>query len=195
MGHKNPDMDCFGAALGVMAICKELKKDCYMVLEDVPVTIRNIYDRVRVGEPDYVDMMIPPEKAYDICRDTSSVILVDNSRTLSTEAPYLLDVTSKIVVIDHHRIGKDFVENPMLTYLEPYASSACELVTEIIYYMFEKIDLDKLIAESLLAGIVVDTKNFYYQTGVRTFEMASYLKRFGADSIAVKQLLKIISIQ
>lgn len=190
MGHKNPDMDCFGAALGVMAICKELKKDCYIVLEDVPVTIRNIYDRVRVGEPDYVDMMIPPEKAYDICRDTSSVILVDNSRTLSTEAPYLLDVTSKIVVIDHHRIGKDFVENPMLTYLEPYASSACELVTEIIYYMFEKIDLDKLIAESLLAGIVVDTKNFYYQTGVRTFEMASYLKRFGADSIAVKQLFK-----
>ena len=190
MGHKNPDMDCFGAALGVMAICKELKKDCYMVLEDVPVTIRNIYDRVRVGEPDYVDMMIPPEKSYDICRDTSSVILVDNSRTLSTEAPYLLDVTSKIVVIDHHRIGKDFVENPMLTYLEPYASSACELVTEIIYYMFEKIDLDKLIAESLLAGIVVDTKNFYYQTGVRTFEMASYLKRFGADSIAVKQLFK-----
>ncbi len=190
MGHKNPDMDCFGAALGVMAICKELKKDCYMVLEDVPVTIRNIYDRVRVGEPDYVDMMIPPEKAYDICRDTSSVILVDNSRTLSTEAPYLLDVTSKIVVIDHHRIGKDFVENPILTYLEPYASSACELVTEIIYYMFEKIDLDKLIAESLLAGIVVDTKNFYYQTGVRTFEMASYLKRFGADSIAVKQLFK-----
>lgn len=190
MGHKNPDMDCFGAALGVMAICKELKKDCYMVLEDVPVTIRNIYDRVRVGEPDYVDMMIPPEKAYDICRDTSSVILVDNSRTLSTEAPYLLDVTSKIVVIDHHRIGKDFVENPMLTYLELYASSACELVTEIIYYMFEKIDLDKLIAESLLAGIVVDTKNFYYQTGVRTFEMASYLKRFGADSIAVKQLFK-----
>ena len=190
MGHKNPDMDCFGAALGVMAICKELKKDCYMVLEDVPVTIRNIYDRVRVGEPDYVDMMIPPEKAYDICRDTSSVILVDNSRTLSTEAPYLLDVTSKIVVIDHHRIGKDFVENPMLTYLEPYASSACELVTEIIYYMFEKIDLDKLIAESLLAGIVVDTKNFYYQTGVRTFEMASYLKRVGADSIAVKQLFK-----
>ena len=190
MGHNNPDMDSFGAALGVMAICKELKKDCYMVLEDVPVTIRNIYDRVRVGEPDYVDMMIPPEKAYDICRDTSSVILVDNSRTLSTEAPYLLDVTSKIVVIDHHRIGKDFVENPMLTYLEPYASSACELVTEIIYYMFEKIDLDKLIAESLLAGIVVDTKNFYYQTGVRTFEMASYLKRFGADSIAVKQLFK-----
>ncbi len=190
MGHKNPDMDCFGAGLGVMAICKELKKDCYMVLEDVPVTIRNVYDRVRVGNPEYIDMMISPEKAYDICRDTSLVILVDNSRKLSTEAPYLLDVTSKIVVVDHHRIGKDFVENSMLTYLEPYASSACELVTEIIYYMFEKIDLDKLIAEALLAGIVVDTKNFYYQTGVRTFEMASFLKRFGADSIAVKHLFK-----
>lgn len=190
MGHKNPDMDCFGAGLGVMAICKELKKECYMVLEDVPVTIRNVYDRVRVGNPEYINMMISPEKAYDICRDTSLVILVDNSRKLSTEAPYLLDVTSKIVVVDHHRIGKDFVENSMLTYLEPYASSACELVTEIIYYMFEKIDLDKLIAEALLAGIVVDTKNFYYQTGVRTFEMASFLKRFGADSIAVKHLFK-----
>lgn len=190
MGHKNPDMDCFGAGLGVMAICKELKKDCYMVLEDVPVTIKNVYDRVRIGEPEYINMMISPEKAYDICRDTSLVILVDNSRKLSTEAPYLLDVTSKIVVVDHHRIGKDFVENPMLTYLEPYASSACELVTEIIYYMFEKIDLDKLVAEALLAGIVVDTKNFYYQTGVRTFEMASFLKRFGADSIAVKHLFK-----
>lgn len=190
MGHKNPDMDCFGAGLGVMAICKELKKDCYMVLEDVPVTIKNVYDRIRVGEPSYINMMISPEKAYDICKDTSLVILVDNSRKLSTEAPYLLDVTSKIVVIDHHRMGKDFVENPMLTYLEPYASSACELVTEIIYYMFEKVDVNKLVAEALLAGIVVDTKNFYYQTGVRTFEMASYLKRFGADSIAVKHLFK-----
>lgn len=190
MGHKNPDMDCFGAGLGVMAICKELGKDCYMVLEDVPVTIKNVYDRIRIGDPEYINMMISPEKAYDICRDTSLVILVDNSRKLSTEAPYLLDVTSKIVVVDHHRIGKDFVENSMLTYLEPYASSACELVTEIIYYMFEKIDLDKLIAEALLAGIVVDTKNFYYQTGVRTFEMASFLKRFGADSIAVKHLFK-----
>ena len=134
--------------------------------------------------------MISPEKAYDICKDTSVVILVDNSRKLSTEAPYLLDVTSKIVVIDHHRIGKDFVENAMLTYLEPYASSACELVTEIIYYMFEKAHLDKLIAEALIAGITVDTKNFYYQTGVRTFEMASFLKRFGADSIAIKHLFK-----
>ena len=190
MGHKNPDMDCFGAGLGVMAICKELKKDCYMVLEDVPVTIKNVYDRIRVGEPSYINMMISPEKAYDICKDTSLVILVDNSRKLSTEAPYLLDVTSKIVVIDHHRMGKDFVENPMLTYLEPYVSSACELVTEIIYYMFEKVDVNKLVAEALLAGIVVDTKNFYYQTGVRTFEMASYLKRFGADSIAVKHLFK-----
>ena len=84
-----------------------------MVLEDVPVTIRNVYDRVRVGNPEYIDMMISPEKAYDICRDTSLVILVDNSRKLSTEAPYLLDVTSKIVVVDHHRIGKDFVEKEL----------------------------------------------------------------------------------
>lgn len=190
MGHKNPDMDCFGAGLGILAVCRELNKNAYMVLEDVPVTIRNVYDKFRYGGKEYVNMMISPDKAYDICRDTSLVILVDNSRKLSTEAPYLMDVTNKLVVIDHHRIGKDFVENPTLTYLEPYASSACELVSEIIYYMFEKIKLDKLVAEALLAGIVVDTKNFYYQTGVRTFEMASFLKRFGADSIAVKHLFK-----
>lgn len=190
MGHKNPDMDCFGASLGILAICKELKKTSYMVLDDVPVTIKNIYDRFTEDGKDYINMMIPVQKAYDICKDTSLVILVDNSRKLSTEAPYLMDITKKVVVIDHHRIGRDFVENPTLTYLEPYASSACELVSEIIYYMFEKIKLDKLVAEALLAGIVVDTKNFYYQTGVRTFEIASYLKRFGADSIAVKHLFK-----
>ncbi|MCI5997650.1 MAG: DHH family phosphoesterase [Peptoniphilaceae bacterium] len=190
MGHKNPDMDCFGAGLGILAICKELNKDAYLVLEDVPITIRNVYNKLKNSDTNYIDMMISPEKSYDLCKDTSLVILVDNSRKLSSEAPYLMDVTNKIVIIDHHRIGRDFVENATLTYLEPYASSACELVTEIIYYIFDKIKLDKLVAESLLAGIVVDTKNFYYQTGVRTFETASFLKRFGADTIAVKQLFK-----
>ena len=95
MGHKNPDMDCFGAALGILAICKELNKTAYMVLEDVPVTIKNIYDRFVEDGKDYINMMISPQKAYDICKDTSIVILVDNSRKLSTEAPYLMDITKK----------------------------------------------------------------------------------------------------
>lgn len=190
MGHKNPDMDCFGAGLGILSICKSLNKDAYMILEDIPVTIRNVYDKVNLKANYFIDMMISPDKAYDICKESSLVILVDNSRKLSAEAPNLLDITKKIVVIDHHRRSRDFVDNAMLTYLEPYASSACELVTEIFYYMFEKEKLEKVVAEALLAGIVVDTKNFYYSTGVRTFETASFLKRFGADSIEVKQLFK-----
>lgn len=190
MGHKNPDMDCFGAGLGILSICKKLNKEAHMILEDIPVTIKNVYDKVNSKASDYTSMMISPDIAYDICKNTSLVILVDNSRRMSAEAPNLLNITEKIVVIDHHRRGKDFIDNAMLTYLEPYASSACELVTEIFYYMFEKEKIEKVIAEALLAGIVVDTKNFYYQTGVRTFESASFLKRFGADSIEVKQLFK-----
>lgn len=190
MGHKNADMDCFGAGVGILSICKNLGKEAYMILDDVPVTIKNVYEKVSLREKDYVDMMISPDRAYDICKETSLVIMVDNSRRLSSEAPNLLDITKKIVVIDHHRRGKDFVSNAMLTFLEPYASSACELVTEIFYYMFDNVKLEKIIAEALLAGIAVDTKNFYYQTSVRTFESASFLKKFGADSLEVKQLFK-----
>lgn len=190
MGHKNPDMDCFGSGLGILSICKNLGKECYLILDDVPVTIKNVYDKVNCKEKHYTEMMISPDRAYDICKETSLVIMVDNSRKLSSEAPNLLDITSKIVVIDHHRRGKDFVSTAMLTYLEPYASSACELVTEIFYYMFDDVKLEKVVAEALLAGIAVDTKNFYYQTSVRTFETASFLKKFGADSLEVKQLFK-----
>ncbi len=190
MGHRNPDMDSFGACLGVLAIVNKRDKRGYIVLNNVPPTIRNIYDRAIDELPDLADHILTPQEAEEKATYSSLVVVVDNHRRNSTEAPNLLDITDKIVLIDHHRRGVDYINNPVLTYLEPYASSASELVTEILQYIDEKLVLDKVVAEALLAGITVDTKNFYYQTGVRTFEAASILKRQGADSIGVKRLFK-----
>ena len=120
--------------------------------------------------------------------ESSLLVVVDNHKPSYTEAPELLDRTDKIVLIDHHRRGAEFIEDPILMYLEPYASSTCELVTEILYYMSDKMEMNRFEADALLAGITVDTKNFTFQTGVRTFEAASYLKKTGADTIEVKKL-------
>ena len=116
--------------------------------------------------------------------------MVDNHKPSFTEAPEILNLIDKIVIIDHHRRGAEFIKNPVLTYLEPYASSTSELITEVISYMGDEISLSKFEAEALLAGITVDTKNFSFQTGVRTFEAASFLKRAGADTGAVRQLFR-----
>ena len=125
-----------------------------------------------------------------MANDNSLMIVVDNHKPSFTEEPELLEIIEKVVVIDHHRRGVEFIKDPVLTYLEPYASSTCELVTEVLSYMSEKINLTKFEAEALLAGIAVDTKNFSFQTGVRTFEAASILKRAGADTTVVRQLFR-----
>ena len=121
---------------------------------------------------------------------TSLLVVVDNHKPSFTEEPRLLELIDKVVVIDHHRRGMEFLEEPVLIYLEPYASSICELVTEILYYMSDKMNMTKFEADALLAGITVDTKNFTFQTGVRTFEAASILKRAGADTTSVRQLFR-----
>lgn len=118
------------------------------------------------------------------------MVVVDNHKPSFTEAPELLDLTDKVVLIDHHRRGAEFIKDPMLIYLEPYASSTCELVTEVLYYMSERMAMTKFEADALLAGITVDTKNFTFQTGVRTFEAASILKRAGADTTSVRQFFR-----
>ena len=118
------------------------------------------------------------------------MVVVDNHKPSFTEAPILLEQIDKVVLIDHHRRGEEFIKNPVLVYLEPYASSTCELVTEVLSYMGDKINITKFEAESLLAGITVDTKNFSFQTGVRTFEAATTLKRAGADSTVVKEFFR-----
>lgn len=190
MGHKYPDMDSFGACLGIWQAAQNLGKEAYVVLSDVTPPIKNIYAKTTQHIAGLKNTIIKPERALEMARSESLIVVVDNHRRGSTEEPKLLDISDRIVMIDHHRRGSDYIQNTALTYLETYASSASELVTEILYYMTDEVKINKHIAEALLAGITVDTKNFVQQTGVRTFESAAILKRHGADSIEVKNLFK-----
>ncbi|WP_313755885.1 DHH family phosphoesterase [Tissierella sp.] len=190
MGHKNPDMDSFGAGVGVLRAVKDRNKEGYLILSGENPSIKNIYDRMLKEQPELLEQIVTPEKGLELANDSSLMVVVDNHKPSFTEAPELLDLISKVVVIDHHRRGVEFIKDPVLTYLEPYASSTCELVTEVLSYMSDKINLTKFEAEALMAGITVDTKNFSFQTGVRTFEAASTLKRAGADTTVVRQLFR-----
>lgn len=190
MGHKIGDMDSFGASIGIYRAVKNRNKQAYIVLGGINPSIKNIFDRLKVEHPEYLDDIISPEQARNMADKASMCVVLDNHRPSYTEAPHLLEIIDKVVLIDHHRRGADFIEDPVLTYLEPYASSTCELVTEILSYMGDKLDINKFEAEALLAGISVDTKNFTFQTGVRTFEAASFLRRAGADTTSVRQLFQ-----
>lgn len=190
MGHKNGDMDSFGASIGIYRAVKNRNKQPYIVLSGVNPSIKNIFDRLKVEHPEYLEDIITPDQARIMADKSALCVVVDNHRPSYTEAPYLLETIDKVVLIDHHRRGAEFIEDPVLTYLEPYASSTCELVAEILSYMSDKMDINKFEAEALLAGISVDTKNFTFQTGVRTFEAASFLRRAGADTTAVRQLFQ-----
>ncbi len=145
---------------------------------------------MREEHPQYLKYIITPEEAIAKADKTSLCIVVDIHRPSYTEAPELLKIVDKVVLIDHHRRGAEFIEEPVLMYLEPYASSTCELVTEILYYMGDKIEIEKFEAEAMLAGIAVDTKHFTFKTGVRTFEAASFLRRAGADTTSVRKLFQ-----
>lgn len=190
MGHKNADMDSFGASVGIIRATKNRNKKGYMVLAGSNPSIKNIYDRMEEEAPEYLDIIISPEEAENMVDESSLLVVVDNHKPSFTEAPEILELTDKIVLIDHHRRGAEFIDDPILTYLESYASSTCELVTEILYYMSDKVEMTKFEADALLAGITVDTKNFTFQTGVRTFEAASILKRAGADTASVREFFK-----
>lgn len=190
MGHKMPDMDAFGAAFGILSAVKYLGKEGYVVFDEVNPSIKNVYNKVKKNNEQYLKQLISPSQAIMQATNDSLVIVVDTHRPMSTEAPELLDIAEKVVVIDHHRRGENFIDNPILIYLEPYASSASELVTEILSYMGSNFSMEKIEAEALLAGINLDTKGFTFKTGVRTFEAASYLRRNGADALEVSLLFQ-----
>lgn len=190
MGHKNPDMDSFGSAIGILRAIKNRNKEGYLVLGGENPSIKNIMEKLKIDQPQLLDQIIGGNEAEELIERNSLLVLVDNHKPSFAEVPELLDLVDNIVVIDHHRRGAEFVKNPVLTYLEPYASSASELVTEILTYMSDNTNLTKFESEALLAGITVDTKNFSFQTGVRTFEAASVLKRAGADTTIVRQLFR-----
>jgi c-di-AMP phosphodiesterase-like protein len=187
MGHKFPDMDSIGAALGVYRAAINREKEAYIVLDGINEAIKNLYDSIKEHE---VYKFISSEELLNGMSKDTLVVVVDTHRPNFTQCPKALDLVERIVLIDHHRRGAEFIDKAVLTYLEPYASSTCELVAEILQYMDDKINIEKIEAEALLAGITVDTKNFSFKTGVRTFEAASWLRRAGADTTNVRQLFQ-----
>ncbi|ARD06155.1 hypothetical protein B1745_00060 [Lactobacillus amylolyticus] len=194
VGHQRPDMDSVGSGIGVVKIARLHGVKAHFVLD----TNKTNYDVgrlvVRMQEKHDNDIFIDPKDALDAATDKSVLVMVDHSKYSITYSKDLYDrLKNRIIVIDHHRRGEEFPENPMLTYVEPYASSACELVTEMIEYQQPtggKRVLTDLEATAMLAGIVVDTKKFSLRTGTRTFDAASYLRSIGADSAVVSSLLK-----
>lgn len=187
MGHKRPDMDCFGAGLGIFRIAKNRGKEAALVINDFHDSMAEIYGKAE-ATGNY--KFISSEAALNLVDKDTLVVVVDTHKPSLTECPELLKQTDKIVVIDHHRKAEENIENATLTYMESYASSTSELVTEILQYVGDKKEIFKLEAEALLAGITVDTKNFSVKTGVRTFEAASWLRRTGADTSSVRELFK-----
>ncbi len=187
--HKNADIDGVGAAFGLLRICRIHNTPMKIAMETYDKTVANILSKLENIE-DYNGLVISNEAAKDIISQNTLVILVDTHKVSLLEDPSLLENTKQVVVIDHHRRNADFVEHPALVYHEPYASSACEMVTEILQYTSNKMSLTKFEAEALYSGIVVDTKNFTFKTGVRTFEAASFLRKQGVDTIAVKTVFQ-----
>ncbi|PZE19069.1 DHH family phosphoesterase [Paenibacillus xerothermodurans] len=189
MGHRNPDMDAIGAAIGVLKAAHVGNKEGYIVLEGVNPSIRKLMEAIYEDE-DLNRWFITPEQAMQITNQRSLAVVVDTHKATMVAEPKLLQLTSRKFIVDHHRRGEDFIQDATLVYMEPYASSTCELVTELLQYFNENMSMGVLEATALLAGIVVDTKSFSLRTGARTFEAASFLRRNGADSALIQKLLK-----
>lgn len=189
MGHSYPDLDALGAAIGVNSMCDYLGKSSNIVLQNSNSSIEVLMDRLRRHDY-YKDVFVSREEALKLTDKNTVLIVVDTHRPSFTEYPALLEIAEKVVLIDHHRRGLEFIDNAVLTYHETYASSACEMVTELIQYISDKPRIDVISAEALLAGITLDTKNFTFKTGVRTFEAAAMLRKLGADTVSVKQLFQ-----
>ncbi|MDO5713243.1 MAG: DHH family phosphoesterase [Tissierellia bacterium] len=190
MPHRNADMDAIGSGIGVLRAIANRNKKGYLILNNSNPSIDNLILRMEKEEPEMRKQLIKGEDAENLVTSGSLLILVDNHKPSFTEYPPIIDKINSIVIIDHHRRGKEFVENPVLTYVEPYASSTCELVTEMLTYMSGSLDLTNFEADAMMSGIVVDTKNFTFHTGVRTFEAASILRRAGADMSKVRELFE-----
>ena len=190
MGHKLGDMDSFGASIGIYRAAKALGKRAYIVLNDVTTSVRPLRDCF-VDNPAYeADLFLTSEQAQEMIDRNTVLVVVDTNRRSYTECPELLGRTSTIVVLDHHRQTNEQVENAVLSYIEPYASSACEMVAEILQYFDEGLKIKPVEADCLYAGIILDTDNFMQKTGVRTFEAAAFLRRCGADVTRVRKMFR-----
>ena len=189
MGHSFADTDALGAAVGICCIARKLGKKARIVMGPGPNACANLVAMLK-KQKEYADIFISPKEAMLQANSRSLLVVVDTGRPEQVEDAALLQTISRLVVIDHHRRAASYIENAALTLYEPYASSACELVTELLQELVEQKDILRYEAEVLMAGIVTDTKNFSLRTGERTFDAAAYLRRAGADTIAVKRMLQ-----
>lgn len=190
MGHKIGDIDSFGSAIGVYRIAAALGKKAHIVINEVTSSVRPMMDRF-INNSDYPqDLFLMGDDAAELADPSTALVVVDVNRPSYTEEPQLLNLVKTIVVIDHHRQSSEIISNATLSYVEPYASSACELVAEILRYVTDSIRIKSLEADAMYAGIVIDTNNFTNQAGVRTFEAAAFLRRNGADVTRVRKLFR-----
>ena len=190
MGHRLGDMDCFGASVGVACIARALERKVHIVVNDMTTSIkplvelfndRNVYDD---------DFIINGSQALEFAGNNTVLVVVDVNRPSITECPELIKECKTVVVLDHHRQSSEVIENATLSYVEPYASSACEMVAEILQYVGEEVKVKSNEADCLYSGIIIDTNNFTTKTGVRTFEAAAFLRRCGADVTRVRKMLR-----
>jgi len=189
MGHKLMDIDSLGAAVGIWRIAATMGKEAHIVSSAVNNAIRPMLARFQNGDyPE--DMFIPEEKALQLLDEGTVLVVVDTNRPSMVEGPRLLDAAKTIVVLDHHRQSQDSIRNAQLSYVETYASSACEMVAEVVQYISDEVKIRTVEADAMYAGIVIDTHNFQNQTGVRTFEAAAFLRRNGADVTRVRKLFR-----
>ena len=189
MGHRMADLDAMGAAVGLVAICRKQGKSLKIVLDKDNNAAGSLLEKL-AEYPEYEDLFISGEDALLACDSRSLLIVVDTNRPDQVENRALLESITRVAVIDHHRRAADYIEQVVLNLHEPFASSASELVSEILQYAVEPKDIRPMEAQALLAGIVLDTKNFSVRTGSRTFEAAAFLRRAGADTVDVKKLFQ-----
>ncbi|MCL7747489.1 DHH family phosphoesterase [Halalkalibacter alkaliphilus] len=191
MGHKNPDMDAIGASIGVQKIAEVNETEGYIVLDpnDINHDVQKLMEEVESHDDLWSKFITPAEALEQITSDTLLIVVDTHKPSLVIEEA-LLNKVERIIVLDHHRRGEEFIKDPVLVYMEPYASSTAELVTELLEYQPKKLKMDRLEATALLAGIIVDTKSFAVRTGARTFDAASFLRSNGADTALVQRLLK-----
>ncbi|ASS73266.1 cyclic-di-AMP phosphodiesterase GdpP [Bacillus atrophaeus] len=191
MGHKFPDMDSIGAAIGILKVAQANSKDGFIVIDpnQIGASVQRLIEEIKKYE-ELWSRFITTEEAMELANDDTLLVIVDTHKPSLVMEERLVNKIEHIVVIDHHRRGEEFIKDPLLVYMEPYASSTAELVTELLEYQPKRLKINMIEATALLAGIIVDTKSFSLRTGSRTFDAASYLRAKGADTVLVQKFLK-----
>ena len=190
MGHKLSDPDSFGACMGIYRAAVALEKKAHIVINDVSTSIKPLYDEIAQSSVYGKDIFLTSGEALDYISDSAMVVVVDTNKPQMTECPELLKRSKTIAVLDHHRQSSTVIDNAVLSYIEPYSSSTCEMVAEVLQYIVDDIKVPSIEADCLYAGIMIDTRNFMNRTGVRTFEAAAYLRRCGADITRVRKMFR-----